>query len=288
MSQQNASIRFDWVAFTLRGLDLTSQETVVMGAIEQLNNAHIALGFEKPFNPEFWQLLKVPNHKPYSYAFSIGGVEGLIIMGSDKRSEVLIEMQGRFCATYPNMALDLAVYFQNEVTRIDVACDILTPLSPTEGVKGHKAKTVTESISQSGETVYLGSSTSEFMARIYRYNKPHPRADLLRSEIVYRRDYAKKLASLIGGGQTLENVVTGYWQKMGLNNLLSLAVFGNEGTGVKVQVSRDVTDKTMDKRRRWLKMQVAPAIEKMYSEGVTIEQILECLPLLSDYLRGEK
>jgi len=169
-----------------------------------------------------------------------------------------------------------------------VACDIQTPMLPTRAVRGHNVKTVTEAVSQSGETVYLGSPKSEYMARIYRYNKPHPRADLLRSEIVYRRDYAKQLARMLFNGENLQRVCWGYWEKQGLNEIMSLVDFGGDNQGVKVSVSRDVTDKTMDKRRRWLLTQVAPALEKMHADGVSIEQIIECLPLIADYLEVRK
>jgi len=284
----NASVRLDWVAFTLTGLDLTNQQTRVMSAIEVLNIAHEMLGYERPFNFEFWQLQKSAHHKPYSWGFSIPDVKGLVIMGSDRRQEVSIELQGQFCAVYENMALNMAVYFQKVVTRLDVACDINTGMLPSRAVRGHKSKTVSESISQSGETVYLGSPKSEYMARIYRYNKPHPRSDLLRSEIVYRRDYAKKLARMLSNGETLENVVLGYWNQQGLNELLSLVTFESNGTPVKISVPRDVSDKTMDKRRRWLLTQVAPALAKMHAEGVTIDQIIECLPLIADYMKVKK
>ena len=49
--------------------------------------------------------------------------------------------------------------------------------------------------SESGETCYVGSQKSDRYARVYRYNPPHPRADLLRIEHVFRRDYAKKVAA---------------------------------------------------------------------------------------------
>lgn len=281
---ENASVRLDWLSFTLKGLDLTDTRSRVMSALEVLNVAHEEMGFERPFTWDFWQLKEHPHHKPYAFGFSPDGVKGLVIMGSLKRSEVMIELQGQFCAVYPDMALRLCAYFREVLTRVDVACDIETAVRPEFAVRGHNSKTVSHALSDSGETVYIGSAKSEYMARIYRYNPPHPRSDLLRSEIVYRREHAKKLGYMLSQGENLVSVVRGFWKSRNLHNLDHIARFGSTSETVKVSVQRPNSDKTMDKRLRWLITQINPALEKMLSGGVTLDEIMRALPCLSKAL----
>jgi len=275
----NTSIRLDWVTFTLTGLDLENQRTRVMSAINELNRAHFEMGFEPPFDWDFSEFKITGHHKPYAWAFSPPNIKGLVVMGSDRRSEVAIELQGQFCALYPDMALRLAGWFHKALTRLDVACDIETSMTPELATKGHTSKTVSVSSSLSGDTVYLGSPKSEYMARIYRYAHPHPRSGLLRSEIVYRRDYAKELGKQIFEGVNLQNVVAQYWNSRNLRHLIATAVFPAQGVPVKVSVARSNASKTADKRLLWLTRQIAPALAKMKQEGIELDEIIRALGL---------
>lgn len=275
----NTNIRLDWVTFTLTGLDLENQRTRVMSAIDVLNGAHFEMGYELPFDWDFSEFKMVGHHKPYAWAFSPPNLKGLVIMGSERRSEVAIELQGQFCSIYPEMALRLAGWFNRALTRLDVACDIETSMSPELAVSGHTSKTVSVANSISGDTVYLGSPKSEYMARIYRYAHPHPRSGLLRSEIVYRRDFAKALGKQIFEGVNLQNVVAQYWHSRNLQHLIKVAVFPVEGVPVKVSVARSNSSKTADKRLLWLTRQIAPALAKMKGEGIELDEIIRALGL---------
>lgn len=107
--------------------------------------------------------------------FEVGGI-GLDALGSlDAELAVMQEVRGR-------------------LTRVDIACDIYTETRPDEFAKqrgNEKFKAWSESVSESGHTVYVGSKTSDRYARVYRYNAPHPRADFLRVEHVLKAEQAK-------------------------------------------------------------------------------------------------
>jgi Uri superfamily endonuclease len=91
------------------------------------------------------------------------------------------------------------------LTRLDIACDILTETRPLDFVTKRnpgRFKSHSEVFSESGETCYVGSKQSNRYARVYRYNAPHERAHLLRVEYVIRAEDAVLTANaLLQSGQ---------------------------------------------------------------------------------------
>lgn len=152
-------------------------------------------------------------------------------------------------------------------TRIDIAADFLTDVTPVEfvaaGVTGRMSARA-HLRSDSGETVYVGSQKSDRFARVYRYNEPHPRADKLRVEMVHRKEYAKAVARLWDGpikpamDVVLKVANSGYdWQH---------ALMGEKYAPIKMQAN--VTDARSEAGTvRWLIKQAAPAFKRLVAEG---------------------
>jgi DNA relaxase NicK len=88
----------------------------------------------------------------------------------------------------------IAEYAVDHVTRFDVAIDFVTDVTPLEFITaGISDRIQSRSLVESatGQTCYIGSPTSDMMARVYRYEPPHERAGKTRVEFVARRKRAK-------------------------------------------------------------------------------------------------
>ena len=112
---------------------------------------------------------------------------------------VLVEFAGKACQNLDSrdVLLPLITRFASRCSRIDFAVDIECETSPGEFIASRNNKSFKSSgnkYSPTGGTEYIGGRTSERMARVYRYSKPHPRAKLLRVEAEYKGDAAKAAA----------------------------------------------------------------------------------------------
>jgi len=138
---------------------------------------------------------------PYVDAWSLPDT-GITLFASPTLTHCCVEVSGMGCERLIKLgALDVVLACVRErVTRIDLACDIETSVTPDQFVEKRTHKRMQadgRQSSKTGTTCYIGSQKSDRYARVYRYNKPHPRAHLLRIEHVFRKDYAKKVASEI-------------------------------------------------------------------------------------------
>jgi len=132
---------------------------------------------------------------PYIDSWGLEG-KGLRLFASPTLTHACVEISGEGCELLIQACHLESVLRACEarVTRIDIATDIITEITPEEfaaqrshqRMRGHA-----HIVSETGETYYVGSQKSDRFARIYRYNSPHPRSNLLRVEHVFRRGYAK-------------------------------------------------------------------------------------------------
>lgn len=173
------------------------------GTIEETNRHHIN---------KFLSLISEEHH--HKFGLGSWGIEkgtgfysvrlrhetsGVAISFGDINTHLFIELSGRACSNLESIGqLDIIIARCAEWTsRIDFAVDIATSCDPEQFC----AKRASNSFksngtlrSPSGTTCYLGSRKSERMARVYRYNEPHPRSHLLRVEAEYKGDAAKTMA----------------------------------------------------------------------------------------------
>lgn len=134
--------------------------------------------------------------KPYSA--SVYYNTGTRIYFNHKLDHALVEISGEGCSRIfsQQMGEFLLQLVRANVTRLDVACDIETDVSPAEFASSRapgRFKSFSHIQSDTGETCYIGSMSSNRYARVYKYESPHPRAGLLRVEHVFRQEDARKV-----------------------------------------------------------------------------------------------
>jgi len=114
-------------------------------------------------------------------------------------AHIFVECAGKACNNLDALdVLDKIIETTMErTTRIDFAVDLLTDCDPREFIAqrgGSAFKSSGEIRTPSGRTNYIGSRSGDRMARVYRYEPPHPRASFLRVEAEYKHAAAKAAA----------------------------------------------------------------------------------------------
>lgn len=185
---------------------------------------------------------------------------------SDTLPYCLIEITGRGCEYFAQKGdlLPLIKDWQDRCTRIDIACDFATDVSPIEFARMRDTQRFTagaEMKSETGVTVYVGSRKSDRYARVYKYNPPHPRSHLLRTEIVCKGDKAKSSAAgIVSDG--LSNVTRSLGEVFVWTHPL-----WEFDDSVKPSDLSTPNDTHQGNTERWLLTQVTAAIEKLHKSG---------------------
>lgn len=186
--------KIDWLSFTLPidlpedALQVELPRLIGDALGERCNDPLRLLGMDAEFVP-------MKGRKPYAFGWQ-WPTSGVTVYASTRLGHFLVEISGRGCDRLEDKgwlytALEC---FSDRLTRLDVACDMLTDVHPTEFAlkRNLKAfKTFSEFHSKDGDTYYVGSMHSDRYARVYRYNPPHERAHLLRVEMVLRKEQAR-------------------------------------------------------------------------------------------------
>jgi len=194
---------------------------------------------------------------------------GITLFASPNLTHCCVEISGKGCETLisKNLLDQVLRACHTRVTRIDIASDIETQISPLEFVKEvnhERMRTSGHVKSETGETCYVGSQKSERYARVYRYNAPHPRANLLRVEHVFRKDYAKKVASEILDW-TMESVAASAGMAFGWGHEI-WKPGSVQGVELSIVRERGNTGSTVF----WLVHSVAPAFKRLCADGTII------------------
>lgn len=147
-------------------------------------------------NLENYTLEKVPKnyqfrlrHKVLDTCYSWGKLN----------AHVLVEFAGKACNNLDasDELLPIIHAHASRASRIDFAIDIECDTPPEEFIADRTNKSFKSNghkDSPTGSTRYIGGRTSERMARVYRYNPPHPRSRFLRVEAEYKGGAAKASA----------------------------------------------------------------------------------------------
>jgi len=191
---------------------------------------------------------------------------GITLFASPTLTHCCVEISGQGCerlikAGLLDMVLDNV---RERITRIDIACDIETEVAPEEFTEKRKHKRMQaggHQFSKTGKTVYIGSQKSDRYARVYRYNKPHPRAHLLRVEHVFRKAYAKRVAYEITAGG-IDAVVSAAGNAFGWMH----DVWGS-GDGGCADLSIVSEKRATSRTVFWLVNSCAPAFKRLCDDG---------------------
>jgi len=188
----------DWLTFTIPmvyfGEDNNAYAEAISNGFEDMCGLDLRA---KVFGGE-WEKQE-RSRAPYTDAWILPAM-GITLFASPNLPHACVEISGKGCEQLlsKNLLSEILGCAKERVTRIDIACDIETATKPSDFVKElshERMRTSGHVLSDTGETCYVGSLKSERFARVYRYNAPHPRSHLLRVEHVFRKDYAKKVAS---------------------------------------------------------------------------------------------
>lgn len=261
-------VKIDWLSFTVRidaiGEGSTDQrgirETAHLAAlaIEDLGITCERLGMTKNFIPS-------KGRKPYSHAYSWLD-NGVTLFFHPRLDHALVEISGKGCDALLRdyWALDVLRPIAPRLTRIDVACDMLTETRPvdfsSQRIDG-RFRSHSETISESGETCYIGSKTSNRYAKVYRYNPPHERSAFLRAEFTLKAEDAKNTAtSIINDG--LMPVATALGSAFGW---LHPDWQPSSATAAELRAYR--ADRKEGKTLYWLNDTIAPLLLRLHREG---------------------
>lgn len=223
---------------------------------------------------EIWQAIS-PNllswelssgRPPYSASYRTD--RGIILFWNVRLGHCLMEITGQGCEFLRGVKMlnPLIQRMKSRLTRIDLAVDMQTECTPSSFLaqsQSARFKSRASMLSDTGHTEYVGSRNSERYCRVYRYAPPHPRANLLRSEFVFRKQNAKLFAqSAVECGFDLTALALGAGQIYGFEhddwNL----------KGDEIALDSWTPERAQGKTVRWLISQVAPAFKRLVNEGV--------------------
>lgn len=257
--------KIDWISFSVAvdHLDEPNERTAYFSAQEALAELDPAL-FLWLFGTSDLEVGK--GRAPYSSSVSTPD-HGVTLYFSAKTPHALVEVSGKGCERLEaNGDLrDLMIATANNLTRLDVACDMETGTRPLDFIAQRQAgrfKSHSEFVSESGETCYIGSRTSDRYTRVYRYNPPHERAHLLRAEFVVKGMNARITAVTI-----LETGIDPVAAAFG-------EAFGFEHPDWTTRAATPVTLETWRPERRegktlyWLADTIAPLLVRLHREGI--------------------
>lgn len=219
---------------------------------------------------------------PYRWGFK-SEISKVVCFAGGEAPHLSIELSGQSCEWARMLGIEHQL-LQAAVglgSRADIAVDtnlICTPIELADMVHGGRTKTKSVMQSSSGTTVYLGSQKSEHYARIYRYNDPHPRANLLRVEFVQRRERCKATCEALAE-HGMNTVVKTLWEEAGLPDLLDF-----DTAQTLINLNSDRPERDGKNTVSWLAKQAAPAFRRMVKEG----HITDAEKFLREYFLNEE
>jgi len=198
-SKQQVNVKADWLSFTTEYTLGAPQGDYTRHSPEYTASWVAGLVRETVSDSFFAGEISLDaGRSPYQYR--ITDEKGITVffnwLGT---APALVEITGRGC----DLLIDEGVMntvidrWLDRISRFDVAVDILTDIDPREFAKefnNPRITTTAEFVSESGTTCYIGSRKGDRYCRVYRYNEPNPRHDLLRIEFVAKRQTAKVYA----------------------------------------------------------------------------------------------
>ena len=179
----------------------------------------------------------------------------------------LIEHTGAGCDHLQERGLlmDLVLTNAANLTRIDIATDILTDARPSDFVNQRETGRTTAlgfQKSDSGETVYVGSKKSDRTCKVYRYDGRHPRAQFLRIEYTYKGENAKIIGERLKSASIAEIAAfSGSRYKWQHRSWLDAQI----ATEAEIKAYRP--ERRQGKTVKWLYTQVIASAVRMSKEG---------------------
>lgn len=159
----------------------------------------------------------------------------------------------------------IALSSNGRATRMDFAIDFECDVSPADFAERRDSGRIRSSgqyTSETGQTCYVGSRAGDRMARVYRYNEPHPRAHLLRAEVELKGDAAKIACEALLTKELTEVCLAAHlpfgWQH---------PIWNPDGAEISKMPAR-AYDREGAGTLRWLETVVVPSIKKAAQTGL--------------------
>lgn len=253
----------DWLSFTVP-LSLVSKYNWIAN-VEITIGKTVPILFEKL--PGDWEQAR--GRAPYKASVHQSGVT---VFFNESIDHALIEISGAGCSMLGDDALmDIMRSVAGKVTRIDIARDHvgdIDPLKVAADTPVGRFKARSNVLSNTGETVYLGSRKSEQYIRIYRYNEPHPRSGITRVEYVARKKRAKAIVEQV--------LATGIDSIYGwvVDTFCLPGSVGTTAQSAEVRLER--AGRASSKTLLWLVASVAPAMRRLVENGeIDLDEFVE-------------
>jgi len=266
----NSAVRVDWLSYTWKR-DVQFDQSTGSLLSEVMTMAETSRELLRLLDGG-WILSH--GRAPYDKAFK-NASNTVHVYFSHKLGHVLVELSGQACERLGAHIFNLITAEADHITRIDIAVDVECPNSPKEildSLPAGRWRSTGHIVSDTGETVYVGSQKSDRYARVYRYNEPHPRAKYLRYEMVFRKEQAKAVVTsinMVGLGETAAAAGNAFKWTHGTWLLRS------DETITSYRPERNKA-----KTERWFYRTIVPSIKKMIAEGtLTPEEVLSALEL---------
>lgn len=276
----------DWLTFTLEPQWVS---TIPEGGFEDAYINALMDAFTQTFPERLvyhafggsWQR-KEYSRAPYTDAWVISSTD-ITVFASPALKHFCVEISGAGCERLISIDALQAVLeaVQDRVTRIDIATDIETDVRPSAFVQSLSHARMRASgyqVSETGETNYVGSQKSDRYARVYRYNPPHPRSHLLRIEHVFRRKYAKVVASAVCAA-SVEDIASAAGRAFGWQH----AIWKPEAA-IHMDISVHGGNKGANSTMFWLVHTCAPSFRRLVEAGI----IEDPVRFLETYFIGDQ
>lgn len=256
--------KIDWISFSVQvnpDQDTTEPEAFYHAA-QAIRDLHQDLPQWLALDTE-WEARN--GRAPYRTSWLHPG-GGITIFTHPALTHALIEISGRGCDTVAadGFTNDVLRAVRDRLTRLDIACDMLTDTRPKDFVSGRSTgrfKAHSEMVSESGETAYVGARSSARYARVYRWNPPHERSHFLRCEYVVKQHDAKILADTVQA-EGLASVVASLGSSFGWQH----RDWKPDAEPVELAVYRP--ERHEGKTLFWLAGTVAPLLARLHQDGV--------------------
>lgn len=254
------SVKVDWLSYTYQAFE-PLETPQARAALSSLVNDTL---------PEYLLFSALPQANPvgrqgFSYCLNLSNM--IYIFGS-YQGVVLVEHTGKGCDWLRDEGIleNVILHNQYNLTRLDIAGDFATTTKPDDVKCGNaRIKSSGTQRSATGTTYYHGSQKSERFARVYRYNPPHPRAHLLRIELVTKHEQARIAARVLlqgGAAWAFDSGATVYQ-------------FSGIDTGDAQPMKAAPDDRRSGSTVFWLYTQVAPALARMLDDdAIVLEDFL--------------
>lgn len=255
--------KIDWLSFTGSRIPREDEtEQSAMYDVSQIIFSEDAV--KRVIGIPVVDMFKFKGRPPYSVGMR-DEHKGRFVFFHPRLSHFLCELSGRGCddAMSGNRFWDMLPVVRDRVTRIDVACDMLTDVTPQEflaacDTKRFRSTSVT--ISETGVTCTVGSPSSNRHLRVYRYNAPHPRHVFLRAEFTLHRHDARIIVDAILA-HTLTKTAAALGETFGLKH----PAWDLEPSEFELAAYRP--ERREAKTLYWLNDTVAPVLVRLHGDG---------------------